>query len=392
MTIKKYRLRNAALLFIALSSNVYATISPSTCNRFWIKDEALIWWNKSAPVSTPLLSTYVAGSPSEFTGFGGELGQDGTIVLSPHHFNYNALVGDRLTVGMWLTDDQRWGLEASGFGLNTGTSNSVTISDGSVGSEPLRALFINPPPGAGFPLGESSFVLAQPGFASGGQTLFASSNLWGAELNALYPFWSNDMVNLTLSGGFRYLNLKEKLTITNMEHVFTETFGTFTGIDNFGTHNQFYSGQLGFKAESHYDIFFATLQGNLALGVNEQTVSLRGSSSVSAPTLITAPGGLFVQPSNIGTQTRNQFAVLPDVKVQLGANLTQNIRLSVGYDFMYLNNVVRPGDQIDRTINFTQNAIIDPPGTLTGPARPGKRFQTTDFWAQGVSVGLDIKL
>jgi hypothetical protein len=39
---------------------------------------------------------------------------------------------------------------------------------------PLRVPFSNVPPGAGFPLGSSSFVLADPGFAAGGQVISSS--------------------------------------------------------------------------------------------------------------------------------------------------------------------------------------------------------------------------
>ena len=64
-----------------------------------------------------------------------------------------------------------------------------------------------------------------------------------------------------------------------------------------------------------------------------------------------------------------------------------------GYTMLYTNNVVRPGKQIDRSINDTQSVAIseDPAARLAGPARPSFKFNGSDFWAQGVNVGLEYK-
>ena len=66
----------------------------------------------------------------------------------------------------------------------------------------------------------------------------------------------------------------------------------------------------------------------------------------------------FTQTTNIGQQTRNQFEVVPEVQVRGGYNVTSNLRLFAGYDFLYMSRVVRPGDQIDTTLNLTGNPAI----------------------------------
>ena len=106
-------------------------------------------------------------------------------------------------------------------------------------------------------------------------------------------------------------------------------------------------------------------------------------------------GGLLAEPSNIGIRSQDRFAVIPEMGVKLGYNFTPNIKAFVGYTFMYVSNVARPGDQIDRTVNISQQPIllgttaVNPP--LVGAARPFPLFQTTDFWAQGVNFGLEIQ-
>ena len=60
---------------------------------------------------------------------------------------------------------------------------------------------------------------------------------------------------------------------------------------------------------------------------------------------------------------------------------------------MYWIRVLRPGNQIDHGVNLTQNAVLDPNGVgmLVGPARPVPPFNRSDFWAQGLSLGLEFR-
>jgi hypothetical protein len=59
---------------------------------------------------------------------------------------------------------------------------------------------------------------------------------------------------------------------------------------------------------------------------------------------------------------------------------------------MAWDRVVRPGDQIDRNVNLTQNAVLDPNGVgrLVGPAQPAPLFKRSDLWVQGLSLGVEV--
>jgi len=178
--------------------------------RFWVNADAQIWWVEAAPVSQPTLTTFAPGSTSAKTGFSGQVGVAGTRVLSPRHLGYDPFVGGNVDIGGWLDDQQRLGLEVGGLLLENQTSS---FSDYSSGSPALRVPFENVPPGDGFPIGKSSFVLSDPAFAKGGQSLSSSLHLWGVEGNALFHVSDCKCLDLSLLGGFRYLNLKENLTI-----------------------------------------------------------------------------------------------------------------------------------------------------------------------------------
>jgi hypothetical protein len=256
----------------------------------------------------------------------------------------------------------------------------------------LRVPFSNVPPGAGFPLGSSSFVLADPGFAAGGQVISSSLQLWGIEGNGLYRAYRAPGLSVSVIAGFRYVDLREGLSIVSTESLLPPfPAASFTGTDNFSTRNQFFGAQLGVKAERQFGQFDGSVVAKVALGDNYQTVSINGNSLVAgtgfgvAPGL--TPGGIFTQSTNIGQQTRNQFAVVPEAQLQLGYTICSGIRLFVGYDFIYLSNVVRPGNQVDTTLNFTGNPAISPGSMLTGALRPEPLFNSSSFWAQGVKFG-----
>ena len=97
--------------------------------------------------------------------------------------------------------------------------------------------------------------------------------------------------------------------------------------------------------------------------------------------------GLLAQSTNSGRFTRDMFSVVPEIGVNVGYQITDNLTAYVGYNFLYWTNVARPGDQIDRTINISQLSG----GNLAGPARPVFTPRATDFWAQGVNFGLAFR-
>jgi hypothetical protein len=124
------------------------------------------------------------------------------------------------------------------------------------------------------------------------------------------------------------------------------------------------------------------------LGNNQQIVDIFGTTTETPPG-VTLPGGLLASQTNIGRYSRNDFAVLPQLDVTLGCQLTRRLSLTVGYTFFYWGRVARPGEQIDLDVNpdFLPGGAIAP----RGARRPRFVFQDTDFWAQGLNVGFDYR-
>jgi hypothetical protein len=88
---------------------------------------------------------------------------------------------------------------------------------------------------------------------------------------------------------------------------------------------------------------------------------------------------------------RDEFAVLPEIGVKLGYRLTDAILLTAGYSFLYWSEVARPGDQVDLALNPSQLPTSSGGGTLMGAARPAATLHSTDFWAHGLNVGIELR-
>jgi hypothetical protein len=191
-------------------------------------------------------------------------------------------------------------------------------------------------------------------------------------------------------GGYRFLGMNEELGIGETEIAVSSATGVPPGTridlgEHFETHNNFHGGELGLDAEFRHCCWYVDLLAKVALGGNRETVEINGNTTVAGH--LTQPGGFLALPTNIGTFHRDRFAVVPEIGVRFGYQVTDHMRAFLGYTFLYWDNVVRPGNQVDLTVNPSQL----PPGKLVGPARPAFAFQDSDFWAQGLDFGVEFR-
>src|SRR5262249_35241577 len=157
--------------------------------------------------------------------------------------------------------------------------------------------------------------------------------------------------NVVFLCGCRYLDLAESLQMGFGTFFNNAADGPFAGtsivrVDRFSTRNQFFGCDLGARGEIRFGSLFANLSGRIALGQMHESVNGNGAASTVSPLIgtLNANGGLYVQSTNMGRSTSNVFAAIPEVAVRIGMDLTDNIRVHVGYEFLYVSDVVRPGD------------------------------------------------
>jgi hypothetical protein len=204
--------------------------------------------------------------------------------------------------------------------------------------------------------------------------------------------------------GYRFLELTDSLSINE----FSQTTGTNQqGLpvgtvaltsDRFGTRNEFNGGQVGTDVCFHLERWSFDFLGKIALGNTTEVININGTQVVLRPNAapVLSQGGLLAVPLNSGRFTRDRISVVPELGVKLGYDVTENLRLTLGYTWLFWSDVVRPADQIDRVIDARQISNFPPPpgvvfGPVAGQSHPLVPFRGTDFWAQGLTVGLEYK-
>jgi hypothetical protein len=132
------------------------------------------------------------------------------------------------------------------------------------------------------------------------------------------------------------------------------------------------------------------LTGKIALGTTQQLATIEGSSTLLVPGAapVTAAGGILAQITNAGRHYRSEFSAVPEAGLNLGYQITERLTATVGYTFIYWSNVLRPGNQIDHTINPALPPTDQDFGNGLGQNRPAFAFHSSDFWAQGINLGL----
>jgi hypothetical protein len=211
-------------------------------------------------------------------------------------------------------------------------------------------------------------------------------------------------VTFTALAGFRMMELDETLFVAGTVTPLVPGFLTYLGaaadppnvysdFDAFKIYNRFYGGQFGGRFDWHRDRFDLGVVGKLALGSSQALVFVNGTSSLVSPggTPATNPGGLLTQPSNSGRFFRSNFAVVPELEIDLGYRVSPHCRLAFGYNFLFWSRVARPGDQIDRVVSASQVARDPSFGTGGGDLRPVFLLRESSFWAQGLTFGVEFQ-
>ena len=354
-------------------------------NRFQLNAEFLLWW--VTPFNVPALVT--TSSPAS----AGILGQPGTRVLFGNTNVGNVVSpGGRFGGVYWFGCRQVWGLDGDVFFLQPGGETTVFRST----RDPVLARpFLNVNQGIPF----SEFVTA-PGLATGSVAISTETSMWGGQVNLRRYIGSTQCARLDAFGGFRYLGLFDDLRINE---TFARVPGSPTNIgvadalsgtvtDRFRTENEFFGPQLGLAGELRRGRWFAEGRASVAMGTVYQEVEIAGAQRVQFADGGQRQflGGLLALPgANIGTFRQEKFGVIPEVTLRLGYHLTDHWRFAVGYNFLYLNSVLRPGDQIDPGLDVTRIPNFPLPGTIQPTVgRPAVPLKDTSVAAQGVSFTL----
>jgi len=346
---------------------------------FTLGAEALSWWFKGSPTPVPLSTDGPLGEPET------------TVLLGGGQVRNDPRLGFRLTAGYAL--DGCRGLEGTFLYVPTRTTKSGVSSSGASGTKDLLLPYFDVLLDR-----ETATQLSLSSVYSGSIQAELTGSMTGAELSVTWATAAGPPWQVDLLGGLRWLRLREVYTITtSSSYVPPNPLDIWDTTDRFETLNDFLGAQVGARARYQGGAFFASGTVKLGAGAMRETVDISGALVTNdftgyGPTQ-TFAGGYFAHPSNIGRNTRTVFAVVPEVGLNVGFQITPSVSVQAGYTLLYASDVVRPGDQVDRRINTSQSVswVGEPPATLVGPASPSAGFQASSFWAQAVSLGLSVR-
>ena len=266
----------------------------------------------------------------------------------------------------------------------------------------------------------------------------ASTYIAGGELNVRgRDFLIGDM-NFSGLLGFRYFQFKEAFDVSSQYTIFRPNgvtdvqninvngdivsapialnFPTPINInsasnDQIKVYNHFIGPQIGINADYHYNRWSVMTGFNLGIGVMHQVAKISSSTTQTVKTetstqnpagqitsttntsTTNSAGGLLFSPTDVGQYSRNQFGLLPEINAKLGFKATERIKLTVGYDFLLLANVLRAPNQTQlipysNNLNYTANNQTQSANqTLQIPA-----FQssTSNLIINGVTAGMQL--
>jgi hypothetical protein len=383
------------------------TADCSSLHRAWITADYLLWWIKSAPQPFPLVTTGDTINQ-------GVPGQPGTaVLLGGDNLELGATSGLRLSAGFWLNREGTIGLEASGLFLARRSKTFEAASDPNgnplIARPALDADAGNAPIDYvdSFPSGPvfGNPTVTGPAEVAGGVNVNYTVKFNSWEINSLFNLRRTEATQLDLIAGFRALSLREDLKmIDSLTALQSDGFLSFeqtplnagdhlADFDEFGTSNHFYGGQIGARLRTTIGAF--TLEGTakVALGGTHEVLNISGATAytpVGGPTVV-VPGGILAQTTNIGQTTHSEFSVVPEIGLNIGYQVTDRLNLHMGYSFLYWSEVLRPGNQINPSVNVFIVPSDPQFGLGTGPAQPSLSVHPSGFWAMGLNFGAEFR-
>ncbi len=343
----------------------------------WHTLELLLWWPRAAPLP-PLVTA------------GGPTGAAQTLI-GGRSIDTPAGGGGRFTVGFAVNAEETAGLAVTYLFLGTATATSTV---GDLLASPVRAI--------GRPViradtGRPDTVLvAVPGRSSGTVTASTTSRVTGWEITGVTNLYATTHARVNALAGYRYFMVNEGLRVEQLT-LFPGGAGgppvLFSAADQFDAHTRFHGGQLGLSADLTRGSVFVEAAGKVALGQGISAVRVSGQTVALSPGPVLAyyPAGVLGQPSNTGRFVQSGFAVLPEAVVKVGYRFADRSRCYVGYNFIYLSEAARPGQQVDQTLSPNDVPIAGRGGVGGGSDRPVPLLNRGDFWTQGLTFGLEYR-
>lgn len=375
----------------AQQSIAYVSEHPSVVRsrEHWFRAGYVAWWTDGLDLP-PLLTT---SDPAVPIGDAGVLGFPTTsVLLGDESYAESARHGYRLTSYDELSVANQFGLQLDvlGFGEQDASEEILRLDGTSILAVPFYDVASDE---------ESSVVLAYPGARAGGAKAVSQSffSLIGLAIrqNLLDRLETVETGNrFDIYAGYRFGGLHERFEFVN-----ATVFGgsPIMGIeqwDSFQAKNLFHGVDLGLVRSWTRNRWTFELEGRTAIGSNRRRAIVEGRTGIGpAATFPTGASfddvGLFGASTNSGLFRDTIFSMQGELAARVRWQMVHWLSASVGYSLFYWSNVTRPSDLIDRGLNPDGFAFGSSPPA--GAQRPAFMWRESDFWAQGLQVGIEAR-
>ncbi|MEA1950927.1 MAG: BBP7 family outer membrane beta-barrel protein, partial [Planctomycetota bacterium] len=313
------------------------------CRQFWARADYLLWWTRGSDIP-PLVTT--STNPSD----NGILGQPTTEILyGGSRQTSDARSSARITMGYWFDCCQCFGIQFDYFNLGSGDNNySKDCNDGDLMALPIHRYYPRPE-------GEAAQLICKENEQQGRVRVdsgdyfdsFGIMGRWnicshqpccyeecceesscdtcGPRNRGSVRYFLDSLMKyrpaayrVDFIAGYRNYNLDDLFGMH--EHfVIIEKPGyppgsSFDIQDSFRADNEFHGGELGVIATSYHGRWSFELLAKVALGNNNQSVSINGHTHVERPGQSGQPpltadydSGVLALETNIGRYHRDEF-------------------------------------------------------------------------------------
>jgi hypothetical protein len=300
------------------------------------------------------------------------------VLFGDSRLNGDARSGVRLSVGMWLDDCHTCGIGGEFFILGNQGDHFTARSPGvPILARPFFNTLTRSP---------DAQIVAFPGLATGAISASAESQLLGASGFVRHVLCCDCNYSVDALAGYRYLNLNERVIVDEQVQSVGQPPVGFLVSDAYQAQNQFHGGDIGLAARLVRGRFLFSGLAKLGIGANVRDVNITGSTGVIAPGAPTTNfnGGLLTT-GQTGHFSDCAFALVPELRLGVGYQLTKCVRLTAGYNIMWWTHVARAGDQVNVNVN---PQFLAPP--LTPVAYQSPAIRDTTLWIQGLTAGVVI--
>lgn len=335
----------------------------------------------ASPAGTPLTDAGVLGNPST------------EILFGDADYGDDLRSGIRIYGGLWFDCCQTVGISAEYFELD---NEEFEFAQGSNAGLIVTRPFFNTEDNA-----QDAQLVSVPNELDGVVTVSGYDDFEGAAITLQTCMWRccepcGYSAQWNMLGGYRYYNYESQLLITEDLTVLPGTTsplvpGTEIFVrDQFDTRSTFHGGEIGAQGRLTQCWWWLDGMAKIAIGGHRRVVTVDGQTTNVVPDVgsETFAGGLLTsEVTNIGNYGDTRMAVIPELRIGLGVQLTPRLSGRLGYNVIVWSEVVRAANHLPPGLKVDPRNI--PPVTAGGgpdPRFPG--IQGTQLLAHGLDVGL----